>query len=210
MKTCKKPIVCSLPFVNLNLDDLEDINKLLENNNCRDIKFENEEFEFKFNEISKLRTDELKQLKISCYDPYLCIDIDNISYSRKPKIYCGSSDTKSVGIVKQIEDIFKNKKRHFFNLIGNQYHLLIILMISCSILIVSNNFLFQKIVVFLILITFLFFIISSGFIFNLNIISLIKTKNQSNFFKKNKDQIIVGIIVAIVTVAITLMLTSIF
>lgn len=223
MEDIKQSISISiyLPSVKIYLDDIEKIISILNEANPSEIKLESETKRFNFNEISDLKQDKLNSLEIKAlFSNHSDFSVSlNNHYCGKIHLYCWDNSIKNHGIAKKLKDLFVTKKRVLLNMIFNDKLFIasgIVIPTSISLILKLNPKLYREFIVvllFVIGICFLIFLLNLPPVLNLihkNIIFLKYKKDSPNFIKRNKDQIIIGIILSIVGFALGILSTKLF
>lgn len=205
-----------LKMPHLFREDLENIEEIIKKElNPSEYKLDLGSLEYQ--EIKEIPEDTnlTNEFYINTSSPYIRIDFNKYS----ARVFSGDDDVKTVGAVKKITDvILKNERRFlwYFSQLSQWLAPIILYIFSALFYIpfdreakLSKTWLITEI--FIILFLVIWWI--AGYKNNLKKFSVIEfayRKNKSNFFIRNKDQIIVGIIVAIVTVLLTLFFQSVF
>lgn len=191
-------------------EDLEELENIIKDLSPRQCKFETKDFEY--NSIQEISEKAMARndFHIQMYDPYISIDFCKTS----ARIYSSDDDIKALGIVKKMSVIIeKRERKSLWKLSKLSNFLAPILIWSPFILMMffSKEIIKLNIVLFVItvLITWFMAIIwwmvaYHAYLKNFSFIEFVYKKNKSNFFTRNKDQIIVGIIVAIISIVATL------
>jgi len=204
-----------LKMPHLLRDDLENIEAIIKELSPSDCKIETEEYEY--SSIQEIPSDlkAVNEFNLRIYSPYLSLNL----YKSGAFISSDSGDFKLMGAVKKIMDIISKRERkylwYFSSLSSWMAPILFVIPFYLIVyldeeIIKSNKGLFLS-TFFVSLLAIIWWI--SGFIFSLKRFSLIEfvyRKNKSNFFIRNKDQIIVNILVVVFTVLLTLFVQKIF
>ncbi len=189
-------------------EDLESIENIIKSLSP---KYELETKDFEYNSVQEISKDidPVNNFHIKMFDPYVSIDFSK----NDACIYTSDDDVKTIGVVKKITDIILKRERkclyYFSSLSTYLPSILFFLTFLGKEVIKSNKILFLANFVLLFAVAWWIF----GFyvrLYNFSVVEFAYRKNKSNFFDRNKDQIIVGIIVAIATVFLTLLLQKIF
>lgn len=200
-------------------EDLEKLEDIIKELSPQEYKFETKDFEYKtIQEITKdvEVINEINDFHIQTYNPYVSLDFNNNS----AYIYSSDDDIKTIGVIKKITDIISKRERKLLWQLSRLSSFLapaliwfpFLLMIFLSKeTIKSNKILFVIATLILYIVAIVWWIIGYNAHFKkFSVIELEYKKNKSNFFIINKDRIIVGIIVAIVTVILTILSQKIF
>lgn len=196
-------------------EDLEEIENILKEISPREYKLESQNFEYtNIKEIPK-DLDAINEFHIQAYPPYISIDFN----TNGARIYAGDDDIKTMGGIKKIADIIsKRERKHLWHLsrLANWFAPILIWIPVYLVMFVDEETVKpNKILIFssvlLSLIGIIWFIV--GFrlkLYNFSLIEFTYKKEKLNFFMRNRDRIIVGIIIAIVSVLLTLLFQKIF
>lgn len=192
-------------------EDLELLEKIIKKElKPEEYKLETEEFEYQeLKEISE-DTEPMNKFHIQTDSPYISIDFSNYD----ARLYADSDDLKTIGALKKIEEIISRRERKTLWRISNLSMWSIVLIYLLQLL----PIMFPKIgfkLFFILLLTFIIMVILWLFIGfrSLNNFSLIEfaySKSKSNFFTRNKDQIILIIFGAIIGSLVTIIFQKIF
>jgi len=195
-------------------DDLEYIESIIKSQSPTEYKLESKDYEYK--SIKEIPQDEIiNNFHIQVYDPYLSLDFKENSAN----IYASDDNIKITGVVKKISDIISKRERKllWYLSTSSTWFAPGIFLIAIQLLTkisekginINRNWI---IIIYLILILLVIWWII-GFNSSIKKFSVIEfsyRKNKSNFFIRNKDQIIVGTIVAVITVFLTLLFQKLF
>ena len=201
-----------LPYVKLYLNDIEEIILILKKINPSEIQLESNNSQFEFNEIESLKFDKINKLKITAKLPVkndftissILNDFSIIFDSSGSHISCWTNSLEIQGLVKELEVFIISKKR----LLGQRF----LLPLTYALLVVSG-IIFISFLPFLILgllgkenpfypINYIINLVFLLFLFSLrfykNIIYLKQKKDLPNFFIRNKDQLIIDILLLLI------------
>ncbi len=191
--------------VKVFLDDLSLIESILKEG-CSDIKFETKDYEF--SSVEELQNtfgnQNLSQLKISTWEPYITIRLDQLS----ARLYCGSDKTKDVGIFYKLNTVLSRAQRkpaflysYWSFLTGN------ILLSLVSLL--PESYL-PKILFVGVGVVFIFWVCWVSYIRLLKTSDIILSAQTDikSFWFRNKDQVVVGVFIAIITALLTVIVTT--
>ena len=186
-------------------EDLENIEEIIKKElNPGEYKLDLGSFEYQ--EVKEIleNIDPINELHIQTSSP--CISIDFTKFSSR--IYVGDDDIKTVGAVKKITDIILKKERRWLWRFSKSAEWLppllffsIIQLLAWDSARASSWFI---IVIILILLVIWWIIGYQSSLKKFSIIEFGYKKNKSNFFIKNKDTIIVNIIVALTSILATI------
>lgn len=192
-------------------EDLEDIEKIIKDElNPLEYKLESEEFEYQgINEIPA-DNDAVSIFHIQTYSPYITIDFGGDG----ARIYGGEDDLKTIGALKKITEIIsrREKKTLWFisrpspiypSLAGISVAAVIISTMKKSMWILPSIF----VSLFFIVLVVLSFRMEN---YTFSTIEFVYKRKKSNFFLRNKDQIIIVIMTAILTFLLTLLGQNLF
>lgn len=201
-------ISITLPYVKLYLDDIEKIINILNEDKPETVLLKANNKVFELSEIEDLHTDELKELEIVASFPsykQISISFDN----HWTRLYCYGNTTTNQGILRKIEIVLKEKTRLLGALARSPYSQLLSSAVG-GLAVFTTILLFlkkdSKFLWFHLGISLLFWFVLYLEIFYKNVIFLKHKNHYKNFFTKNKDQIIVGLIVGIPIAIISFLL----
>jgi len=188
------------PRVILFKEDLEQLVELFQSN-FADINIQADEYKLTdISEINGLKKEIIYDFRIRGKDNFsneMSLDISkNSTYIS----FNGYNDTKFFGINKQIDNIFKRRRR-VLNLL-NSIRFILLLYFSLQFLLIYNKNKIAKeyyhyiFIIFTIILVFILLAFHYLYTYINNLIHLNYSWEKHNFFKRNKDRIIVGIICA--------------
>ena len=211
MKKIKKPITKELPLFKLYLDDLESIYDILKQN-AKDIVIRvdtgSEEYQSEdIKQLKELETKRIHDLSIECRDPYIRIGF----YPSFAEINFGEDSTYNRGILSEIEDIISKRKVSLGRFLASNWTaglsgaLIGISIFGIPIILRKEQEMsYVWLCLALLLIGILLAISSYRFALKSHsTIVLIERKEEISFWRRNKDQIVVAIIAAIIGSLIT-------
>ena len=128
----------------------------------------------------------------------------------------GSDDLREIGAAKEIIDIVKKRERKYSIIFSKWRQPALLLLYAVALVIFYKQDL--PLSIFWLIIFFYAFIEMICFIFfdlkndlnHFSIVEFINKRNALNFFQRNKDQIIVGIIISILSIIGTLVFKKLF
>ncbi|OGS34895.1 MAG: hypothetical protein A2474_07905 [Elusimicrobia bacterium RIFOXYC2_FULL_34_12] len=212
MKKMNQSFSQNFKMPHLFREDLEKIEDVIKELSPHRYGFEIKDFEYETIQEIPEDTETLNNFKIQTYDPYISLNLNNFSAS----IYSNSNDIKVIGAIKKIIDIILVRERKFRWFLAKKSWLLlvafeiiyaVIIILLCSV----RKIIFLNAIFPLLFIAFIWSIISWNLsIRNFSITEFIYQKNKSNFFKKNKDQIILMVFAAIIGSLATIFFQKIF
>jgi len=196
MKKLNKPLSKEFSPVKIYLDDLESIEELFPKRK-RDYKIETEKFEFSnVGELNqKLQNEVITNLKIYSSDPYINVEF----HKMWARLYVGSNDNTVAGVFYKLEQIISSCTRRP-SFLYSHYTLLIGYFLFTVIKVLSKGSTYQ-------IVSFLNygFLIWALWVIYIRLskhseIILSKRHDFQSFLIRNKDQIVVGGISAILGV----------
>lgn len=221
MEKIDKPLSKPHPPVKLYKEEIERILSLLKNEGFNDLIIKTKDYKYTADEFLKLEHETIDTLNIGGYNPfYLSIDFDS-----SVRIYTGSDGAKEVGLAHKIEQLLKKNKRVLLSCIIRPWapflfsFLFVAIAISSLIFLykisIINQSFFKNNLEIILPVVYLFTYVPI-FLLTLkkpkNIIILDYKKSAPGFWERNKDRIMVGIIVGILTTiataTITLLITN--
>ena len=194
-----------IPFVKIYLNDIKEVSEILKELNPSGIELQTEEKSFAIEEIESIADKRINNFKIIAHyvEEYYDISVSFDNFYNK--IYCHRQTNEIFGVCKKVEDYLKKKSR-FFNFAVKNYRsasllgiLLVIDLIIFFIIFKNKNqsLTFISFSIFMVIFSFFTFYLTK---FYRNIIILKNKKDCDNWFKRNKDQILVQLIVGIILV----------
>ena len=209
MEKIKGPIWKTYPFVRIYSEDIQEIIDILKGVNPKEIKIKTKDYLLKIDELKNINDEELSYLAIDSYQPYISIEFQSGFVADGVKVYCSEETILMHGVVKKIGDLLRKNKRIFFNIFTKKWLVYIILPLGSFFAKPISNLLRIKwylILIFVFMIVVLSIISDSG-LFKKNIIVLKSRRSYPNFWKRNKDNIMLVIISNMVTAVITAIVT---
>ncbi|MDD4352914.1 MAG: hypothetical protein PHN56_00500 [Candidatus Nanoarchaeia archaeon] len=205
MKKIKKTSSLSrlFPPIIINLEDLEEIYNLLIDEGYKDITIKDKKNIFDDlddlkNNLNKLKYDKLHYLEINSHIPYLNITFEN----KDIFVYFSEDTTQNIGMLEKISLLLKQKEKKVMNFIGGKkvfnFTLIVLLILMLIYALYDNLKILQPYFNIIYLINYIFF--TFCFLINqLNKNEIILNNIYTNsWWFRNKDAIIVGIIVGII------------
>lgn len=193
MKRKSKSISKQYLAIKIYLEDLESIERILKNS-AKKFKVETDEYEF--TSIAELKNQYKNtkpiNLTISAWEPYIYIELNKL-YVR---LYCDSDDTSSSGIYYRLDKILSSatRKPNFFYTYKSVFVISLFSLIPNSLInkIHPQALTLWKTLFILWFILVLRMLYIRGF--NSSDINLVNKDAIQDFFSRNKDQIIVGLL----------------
>lgn len=213
MEKINQSIRKKFPQVKLYLDDLTRIIDILEDNNFKMIEISTSTHKYGKEELAIIPNSSSIS-EITSHDPfYFSIDF-NDGFGDGICIYSGSDSVLAEGIIQKLGKIFLIRRR-FFPFLVTKYWVAIgiqfIIILFCFYFLahakISVSTYFILCFGGVILALFLMFL-DSGKLIRKNIFYYKKKDDQPSFWIRKKDEIIVGLIVALVSVTITVIVTK--
>lgn len=191
----------SLPPIKLYLDDIEKIVDILRELSS-EIKIETEEYALKdVNEFASLNKEKLAELRIRSLEPHLSLDLG----PRHVWLDIAEDIPSSRGTFEKIKEVLLSRRRKFAGFAGNlEGGLIVSLILGFATIsmglkaIEGGGALFSIGAVIMLLISLVFGRWYFRVISKESSLIILKRRNQQqSFFQRNKDRIIVGIILAL-------------
>ena len=199
MKKRRKSISVSIPPIRLYLEDIKKIEEVYKEH-FETFKIITEDFEFdSVEDLKKLEKYKLSSLSFESSEPYIHVDLSRSN----ARIYSSNDDAESVGIVTKLKNILEKRITPLKFLLSNWIaFILIFLLISSNII---YSIFYGKSGIFILISFCSYLILNSlwsilGWRLDLRKYSMIYLTNRisrRNFFSRNKDQIILAGISAI-------------
>lgn len=203
MKKLDKTIYTELEPTRLFLGNLEKIENLFIEN-VESFTIETQDYEY--SSIDELKSNEkdkkIKSIKYLGHNPYLSIEFTGYS----SRFYSSKSDLKYVGMLSKVREIINSTKRKPAFIYSISFYFISWVIFQLYYWIASRNL--------IVLISFsvpyllwTILMISNNFYRNTTF-HLVYKENQENFFVRNKDQLIILIIGAIIGAALTFLINK--
>jgi hypothetical protein len=212
MEKINQSIRKNFPQVKLYLDDLIKIIDILEDNNFKKIEISTNTHKYCKEELKDIPySDSISQVESK--DPFYISITFNNGFGPGVNIRTGNDSILAEGIIQKIGRVLLSRKRSIHYYISKFW---VALLIEILILTPSVYFILKKditlstffLITFCVMaINFFCMLIDSGRIFRKNIFFYKIKEEQPNFWTRKKDEIIVGIIVAIITIPLTVIIT---
>lgn len=172
---------------------------------------------FEYQEIKEIPedTNSTNEFYIHTSSPYIRIDFNKSS----ARIYAGDDDIKTVGVIKKLTDIISKRERVFLWYLSNSANFFAPALFFGSILLLAStvhkevkpSVVWYVVVFTASLLSGLWGVIGfRGILKKFSLIEFFYRKNKPNFFFRNKDQIMVGIIIAVISVLGTIFIQKLF
>jgi len=207
MQKLEKPISKHLPPVKIYLEDVQELYDLLAKS-CKEVKMETDEWVFSDCErLQDLGVEEIHYLELQGEEPNILLCFSH----REALIHIEEDSTLNRGIFSQLEDTlrrcYRKVARVFAGTNTTLALLIVLVVVTLSSLEAARDLVGQALVgilafIFGAIIYWLHFRFSTK---AYSTVVLSKRRERQNFFVKNKDQILVGIITAVVSVALTIL-----
>ena len=192
------------------LDDIQAIYNILKNN-CSSVTIKTDKYEI--SDIAQLKdigANEIHTISFECEEPYISIDLQP-SHGR---LYISEDSTINRGILSQIEDILNKCERKIIRIFNSlPFAILVGLLFGAVIGVILKFEGWLAVVLFISLVIIGISLILKSYRLSLHqhsTIILSERLERANFLKRNKDQIIVGLIIAIISVALTVLAFKLF
>ncbi|MCA9346871.1 hypothetical protein KC960_05270 [Candidatus Saccharibacteria bacterium] len=208
MKKKIKSYSRELRMPRLFMDDLEEVESIIITElRPREYRIETDDYEYnKLNEI-KERNDPITNLHIKTYDPYISIDLNRFS----SRIYASEDSLSTLGAITKITKILESKERMLLYKSQNWATwtagpLTVIPLVILYNL--ENVTQLSKWGLLMIAMLSIVWWVASFYLsmYRYSIIFLTSKKDRPGFIKRNKDQIIVGVIIALFSFLIGLVM----
>lgn len=207
MKQVSKSLSKTYLTAKVFLEDLEGIQTVL--NKSEDFKIKTEDYEFSnVQELkSKYNNQKLNGVKISTRNPYVYIEFEKLWV----RLYCGSDENTDAGVFYKLDSIISATSRKP-DFLYSYYSFLLgdILFFIISTLVGNSNIEKAEAVILGTIFILWFMWVIYIRLFNSGEVILTQKGDMKNFLSRNKDQIVVGVFVAVVTVILTTLVTTYF
>lgn len=189
-------------------EDLEEIENIIKTElKPREFKMSTKEYEYDNLELMPKNSESINEFYIKTHSPYISIDF----YGHDAQIYAGDDDIKTIGAVVKIIKVISERER---KILWYCYRLSLLIGLAILIFVLTSGF-YNRIVTILFIFLLLLIIIWTGIItyievYRFSVINFNYSKENLNFIKRNKDQIILLILSAILGALATILITKIF
>lgn len=197
MKKKKQVFDKDFKMPNLFREDLENIEIIIKNDlKPSEYKLESESYEY--SEVAEIKdTNKLtSQFRIQAYTPDVFIELTK----KKAFIHADDDSVNTIGSIKKIIDIIEKRKRKFLWYSSKVGIWLMLPLNTLSILslLPSSLQLIDKLYAVIILVSSIIWLITIIYVteYQFSIINFIYKEDKQNFFRRNKDQLGVNIIIA--------------
>lgn len=195
MKKKKQVFDKDFKMPNLFMEDLENIEIIIKNDlKPNEYKLESESYEY--SEVLEIKntTKQTGQFRIQAYAPNVFIDLTK----KKAFIHADDDSVNTIGSIKKIIDIIEKRERKFLwysSQVGVWLTLILVILSTLSLL--SLHWV-VKIHAIIILIASVVWFMAVIYVteYQFSIINFIYKEDKENFFRRNKDQLGVNIIIA--------------
>jgi hypothetical protein len=214
MEKIKKTIDRKLPPLVLYLDDIQELYEFLKGIAKKTVVIETCNYRLNSpDELSKLKEEKTNSIAFECNEPYLSVNL----YESGGSILISKrdiGDNEAEGIAVNIERILLSRKRSVvFSIVSKPYFIGSLCGFSVFLALSSKNsesFILPLFSLASFIVTVCGFVF--GYLFSLrwyNTVFFKLRKESPSFWKRNKDQIIVGVVTAVITAIITSFVTAI-
>ncbi len=197
----------------LYLDDVINIERVFNESNPKNFKIITDEYEFDSTSEIKSENKQLKQLEIRSFSPFVTLSLDKDS----AYLSCLDDDINTVGLVSKINSLMSTyqQKRQWFIIMVTP----IICPVIMYIFLMAIVYILKKqSTTYFLVIPFIVTFISSTILYIMNlkkspqfsVIKLTYRNQESNFFSRNKDQVVLSIISALIGSIFTVLAGIIF
>jgi len=201
MRRITKPIRKRLLPAKLYLNDLEHIYDILRKNTKRVDIYTSD---YKVEDVKQLTELEIEEEHRLVFD---CPEID-ISIELLPngiELFSGSDSVNNSGILVKIEEVIKKRRVPFGGFLVSiwPYIITVCLIIISIVIYGSNDYFIWFFLAFAVIIIIAYIFMARFNSNSFSTVKLISKKEESSFWKRNKDQILVAIIAAIISSFLT-------
>ena len=205
MKKKKQIFDKDFKMPNLFREDLENIELIIKNYlKPSEYKLESESFEYSEVAEIKINPKQINNLRIQTNNPDLFIDLTK----KKASIHADDDGVNTVGSIKKMMDIIEKRERKFLWYSSNVGMLLILPLMTLSILSLVSLQLVDKLYAIIILVSSIILLVGGLYAteYQFSIINFMYKEDKPSFFRRNKDQIGVNVIIAIISFLLGLLL----
>lgn len=207
MQQLKQPIHKELPPLKVFLDEVRNIHSILAKH-CRDVTIETARYEISdIDKLVDIGIEQTHQLKFKAHNPYISIELQKSG----AHIFIGEDSTLSRGILNEIEEALSMCRRKVARFLSKWWFVNFVLGLIFWSSIITTIKLLEGLTVWVVcsvLAIIYIYLWVYGFrlsMYEYSTIVLSERRERKNFFVRNRDQILVNLLVAIVTAAFTLL-----
>lgn len=206
MKEIRKPIRKEFPPIRLYLDDIDAIYEVLKKN-CGTVTIETDKYEISdTTQLKDIGVNEIHTMIFKCQKPYIDIELRPFEAT----IYISEDSTVNRGILSQLEETLKKCERKIIRILVSTPSSFVAGALLAVALIQISDSLEGWLAILLTIITLsvfaLFFVRSYRLSIHQHSTIILSERRQTiGFSQRNKDRIIVGIIVAAISVSLTVL-----
>lgn len=206
MKKITTSIHRSFKPVILDLSDLDEIFEIFRQAGDS-IEIKTKEYSFEdAKDLLNHKTKVINYLEIKLKKPYISLELRETGVS----LYCSENTPFNRGIVEKVSDVLKNGKNKIYNI---QDRTFFIYLCPLFLFLTGKYFLNETGRYGLPIITFfvVLYVINIWYTYDVNVHKysqiFLKLQSEVNFLERNRDPLIVGLIVAVFTVILTVLVT---
>jgi len=208
MKKKKERIYKKLPPSKLYISDVKKIVDILNQLSDR-IKIETEEFELEsVDELNDLEDEYLYNFGISCYDPYIKIEM-----RRHGIDIFAEGDLETKGAVTKILEIFSKRKR-LTRIFESNWYFVIQIIVPVIVGVLASIFIPKPYSIYVFISLLSIFLVSSLILGYYSVkkytIIVLKAKKEDSFWKRNKDLVIISLVCTTAGTLLAMILFKIF
>jgi len=207
----------NIGYVKLYYNDLLKVINILKKTNSEKIRITTDRFKLFSNELNELRNKPIKHMTIETQNS-LVLRFGKEFYDDGLTITSWDNSVKSLGIAQQLKAFFKTKKKRLlslfrFSLISYVSTFLLILQVflfPIDLKVLQNIFIFYIWLITVSIGTFyiiVYFLVKYARVIKGSQIIMVDKDDLPNFWVRNKDALIVNIIIAIISAIITFLIT---
>lgn len=195
MKKVNNPITKRLFPVKLYIDDIEEILLILKSAGFSDIEVKTDKRKYDEDEINEIKSTEILS-EIKSYNPfYVSISFSN-DMGSDVRIYTSNDDVLACGVIEKVSKFMKLRRRNFiWIMVKSRIPLALPIPPLLVGLMVINTISFKTFIIYnaiLLIYVVTSMILDSSWFFKKNIFIFKKKEEQSNFWIRNKDEIIIA------------------
>lgn len=209
MKKKKQIFDKDFKMPNIFRDDLENIEDVIKQElKPQEYKLESESFEYTGMSEIKNELKQIGQFRIQSYSPDMFIEFT----PKKAFIHADDDSVNTIGSIKKIMDIIEKRERKFLWYYSNIGVLLMLPTMTLSILSLISLHLTDKIYEIVILLSSIIWVVTGLYIaeYQFSRINFIHKENETDFFHRNKDQIVLILFGSIIGAVITVSFQKLF
>ena len=209
MEEKNKSITIYGKAVKLFKEDLDKIILILDQAGIQNIKIETQSYVYPSNELDNIGKEEIIEKIFATHPKFFSLSFNSLEFY-KYRISIDDNSLESEGLMTKIVNILNKRKRNLLTFLSNTNYISIHFIILFIVLIFNNNSDIYKIIFYLYVALILIHLLISVFVIlfrnKYKPVLLINKSELPNFWKKNKDSLIINLIVSAFSIFLGLLI----